>query len=175
MTNEYSKMRTRSGMNFAMNENLYEQVCYNDSQGLTLDIFETILNAGAYFPQINRFVATLVLLFLGYRDWVSIFLVNILIGGISTFVWHHSSMYKIYGMTSAYFFIGAIIFKNFLHIVLFLVLAIFVFHDWKICLAVILAGLVSSAIESWMSGYRNTYKQNNEIAEYSIEKTNQKW
>ena len=174
MANEYSKMRTRSGMNFAMNENLYEQVCYNDSQGLTLDVFETILNAGAYFPQINRFIATLVLLFMGYRDWLSILLVNIVVGGISTFIWHHSSLYKIYGLTSAYFFGGAVICKNFLHLILLLILSIFVFHNWKICLIVILAGLVSSAIESLLSGYRNTYKQNNEIAEYSIEKTIQK-
>ena len=50
MSTKYKVFKTRSGLKYALDENLYSSIIGNDESGETLDLFETFLLAGEYSP-----------------------------------------------------------------------------------------------------------------------------
>ena len=137
---------------------------------IALDDFEAIVMTGSFFPAVNRFVATLVVLFLGHTDFQSILLTNLVVGSLSEIIWNNTSLYKIAPLTMLYVLIGQTVFRLFLHIVALIVLSLFVFHSWLIIVYAIITGIVAQLVEAKISGHRYTCKHNNAIAQYLINK-----
>lgn len=168
MTTEYKKFRTRSGLNFVMSEHLFEEVVNNDPNGYTLDLFERAVMAREFFPQINRYIATIVVLFMGYTDVLPIFLANLITGVLSAVIWNYSSLFKVKALSSIYCLLGQTVFRLCIHILIMAALAFFAFHDWKILLYAVLAGILAGLVEARLCGYRQTAEQNNSMAMFAI-------
>ncbi len=165
MESNFKKYRTRSGLNFAMDEGLYCSIAKKEQ---TLDKTEWHIMAGEYFPQIMRFVATLILLFYGKYDLVSILLTNVSVGVICTLIWFALPIYKIPAVSLTFSLIGQTFFRFFVHIIVIGVLSFTIFNDWKVILFSIISGIVASVLNSLIFGYRFSARRNNDIAKYVL-------
>lgn len=168
MSTKYKVFKTRSGLKYALNEDLYSSVICNDEKGETLDLFETFLLAGEYFPQINRFIAMVILFLSGNASIVSLLIVNLIVGIASELLWNHSSLYKLRPLSMFYMLLGQTVFKWCIHIVIIICLAIFISNNWLLALFSIIFGILTNIIGAFVSGYNNTYKHNNNMANYAI-------
>ena len=169
MNTEYTVYQTRSGLKYSLDPALHNELMFTGPYGVpTLEKFEILVMASELFPQINRFIATVIGLFLGYISFKSILLINILVGIISMFIWNNTPLYKIGFLSTGYCFVGQTVFRLMLHIVLLGCLAFFVFHNWLILLYALVAGFFAQFLEASMNGYRHTYKRNNAMARYAI-------
>ena len=165
MQSGIKKFRTRSGLNFAMDEELYYSVAEKEQ---TLDKTEWHIMAGEYFPQIMRFAATLILLLYGKFDFVSIFLTNVCVEVISTLIWFALPIYKIPAVSLIFSLIGQTVFRFFIHFIAIGVFSFTIFNDWKIILFSIISGIVASVLNSLIFGYRFSAKRNNDIAKFVL-------
>ena len=169
---EYSVFRTRSGLNFAMREDLYNKLIENDKQGYTYGIAETYIVAEQYFPQIVQFIAFMITIFNGYTSFTDILGVNMIVGIAVTLLWNNSHIYRIPGLAILSLMIGGNIFRLFIHFIIIALVAFIYFKDWKIFVFSIIAGFITQLFKSWFSGYKYTIKHNNDIAEYTINMVN---
>ena len=129
MEQNIKKFRTRSGLNFTMDEELYWAVL-EDEQSFTK--MECHIMAGEYFSQIIRFLVTLVLLFNGQFSFMAILLGNVLSGLFATIIWFIIPLYKCPGVSLVITLLGQMVFRFCLHIVAIIALSFAVFSDWKI-------------------------------------------
>lgn len=165
MENKILKFRTRSGLNFAMDEKLYHAVSENDDK---LTMTECHIMAGDYFPQIMRFIGTLVLIFNGKIDFISILVVNVVVTIISTLIWFIIPLYKLPGVSSAITLLGQIVFRFFIHIITLIILSLAVCNDWKVIVFSLLSGGIAMILDSFVFGYRFSIKRNNDIANHVL-------
>lgn len=159
------KYRTRSGLNFVMDEESYDSISQDE---LAYDKMESHIMSGEYFPQIMRFVGVLILLFIGKFDFLSILLVNLCVGVCSTLLWFAIPLYKIPGISLVITLIGQTIFRLFLHFVCIVILSLTVFGDWIIIIFSLIAGIIASTLNSLIFGYRFSINRNNAIAQYLL-------
>lgn len=165
MGQNIKKWRTRSGLNFAMDEELYCSVSEDEQ---AFDKMEWHIMAGEYFPQIMRFVGTLILLFNGKFDFISILLTNVCVGVFCTLIWFAVPFYKVSGISLFLALVGQTVFRFFLHIIAIVVLSLTVFSDWKIILFSLISDIIASILNSLIFGYRFSAKRNNDIAKYVL-------
>lgn len=163
MEQNIKKWRTRSGLNFAMDEDLYYSVIENEQ---TLDRMETHIMAGEFFPQVTRFIGTLILLFNGKFDFISILLTNVCIEIVCRFLWVALPLYRIPGFSVLLTVIGQTVFRFFLHFITIIVLSLTIFDNWKIILFYIIVSVIVLIAGSLVFGYLFSVKRNNDIAKH---------
>lgn len=165
MAENARKFRTRSGLNFAMDEKLYFAVS-EDEQSFTK--MECHIMAGEYVSQIIRFLATLILAFNGHFSFVNILSTNVLASLLATLIWIIVPLYKVPGVSLIITLLGQMFFRFFIHIIVIIVLSFAVFSDWKIILFSLISGGIAWIINSLVFGYGFSVKHNNSIAEYVL-------
>ena len=167
MYQNIKKFQTRSGLNFAMDESLYYSIAENEN---TLDKVEVHIMAETYFPQIMRFVATLILLFCGEYDFLSILLINVCVEVLCNVVWITIPLFKIPALSMIFTMIGQTIFKFFLPTIAIIILSLTVFDNWLIIIFYLISCFIALILDSLIFGYRFSAKHNNYIAQYVIDK-----
>ena len=165
MEQNIKKFRTRSGLNFAMNEHLYLAVLA-DEQSLTK--MECHIMAGEFFSQIISFLATLILLFNRQFSFVNILSGNVFASLFATLIWFIVPLYKIPGVSVIITLLGQTFFRFCLHIITIIVLSFAVFSDWKIILFCLISGGIASILNPLVFGYQFSLKRNNNIAKYVL-------
>ena len=163
MYQNIKKFQTRSGLNFAMDENLYYSVAENEN---TLDKTEVHIMAETYFPQTIRFIATLILLFCEKSNFLSIFLINVGVEVLCNIIWVKIPLFKIPGFSIIFTLIGQTVFRFFLPTITIIILSLTVFDNWLIIVFYLISCLIVLMLSSLLFGYRFSVKRNNDIAQY---------
>ena len=165
MGSNLKKWQTRSGLNFAMDEDLYYAVIKNET---AYDQMETHIMAGEFFPQIMRFVATLIMLFNGYFDFTSIIIANLVTEILCTLLWFTLPLYKIPGISLLLTLIGQTVLRFYVHITTIVVLSLFLFSNWKLILFCLISGIIVYNFGALVFGYGFSAKLNNNIAKHVL-------
>lgn len=159
------KWRTRSGLNYAMDEDLYYSIIENETY---LDKVEMHIMSGEFFPQIIRFIAILLLLFNNTFEFTSILYTDVCVGILSTVLWFIVPLYKIPGVSCVLVMLGQTVFRYCLHIVLIVILSLTIFSNWKIILFCLISGFIYYILSSCIFGYLFSSKRNNNIARFVL-------
>ena len=165
MGTNMKKWQTRSGLNFVMDETLYYAVIENETAYYRM---ETHIMAGENFPQIMRFIATLIVLFNGHFDFASIFLTNLITEITFTLLWFTLPLCKIPGISLIFTLIGQIVFRFLIHISIIVILSLTIFSNWVIIPFCLISGTIVFILSSYIFGYKFSANRNNNIAKYVL-------
>lgn len=163
----YNVFKAPSGLKFSLNNTLYLKLLDNEDAYFK---FLEDLTAGEYFSQLMQFIFTFFVLLNGYHNFLSILIVNIIIGIIFSKIWNYLPLYKIKALSISICFLGNYLLKYMIHIVIIGIYAFIYFKNWKILLFYIIANLIGTGITSFLNGYRKTLNHNIEIANYALSK-----
>lgn len=143
----------------------YYYLNFNDYQEF---YFNTIMNSGLCFPRLMQFISVMIALFNGFSSFHYLFLLYLASGLFFTLIWHLMKLHKfIPGICSLSCFIVGNLFRYKLHYIPIGLAAWFVIGDWKVILYCIAGSVVSSIIDSLLTGGLTTVKYNDAAVIYA--------
>ena len=168
-TGEFKIYKTKSGLKYSMDKKRHDEL---ESNLKFLIHCEGYIVTREYFIQLCIVVATFIFLFLWYTKFYQIFCCNIIIGIISMLLYKMLPLYKIMIIPMISSFFGVFVFRFFIHFIIIGILSFTIFDNGWIFIYCIISGVFTNIIISLLDGYKQTLKQNNEIADYVLDEKN---
>ncbi len=166
--NDVRIYKMKSGLKYSMDKKTHEEL---ELVPKSLLICEGCIVAREYFIQFHQVVAILILVFLGYTRFYQILWCDLIVGVLYMFVYRILPLYTIITVSIISNFFGVFIFRFFIHFVIIGILSFTVLNNSWIFVYYIFSRIITFTTLSIINGYKQTLKQNNEIADYVLNLT----
>lgn len=157
--------KMKAKLKYSMNEEKHTILELNSKALLDC---EGYIVSREYFVQFCEVVATFIILFLGFTEFYQIFICNLFIGILSAFIYTIIPLYKIKFIPIFSILFGTFIFRFFIQFIILGICSITIFNNWQILMYYIITRIIVSTFVNMSTGYHQTLKQNNEIADYVL-------